>query len=417
MKPKTAILLSLLILICLIGLSQESILLNAKIIDENQQPVANAHIVLKNHMVGTISDKAGIFDLHLLKTQMNDTLVISHITFTELSIPISDILIEADGHVFIMKRKNHLLDEVSIKHLKPVAIYGKAMEQLTENYHQQAAVLEVYYFNSEMRFWAETAKTEWRNGEATVLVLDEAWAKQENFMPSDNEKVRLVENTFRTSPDKPVKKWWKTNYLQKLMGYNVYKHDQNYCLPYSELKKLHLIYNDSICPSDSFYVLDFVTTGKPVSRYFIKKEDYKIMRIEEYRTPETTSKCNDTMSLFNRHSYLLAYDTTIINFQEIDNEVYLKDIRNSMYGMFRDTRNDTLVSANHYVYKMTITKIRPGESQLPNEGKESRISKSFYQNDQNEKGYDETEKYKHFTPKVMLPDSLEDFMESVRVKL
>lgn len=414
MKLVPCLLVSFCLLIYSAGYSQETRTVNSKILDEKLQPVANAHIVLKNHLAGTISDKAGFFKLILAKEHLNDTLIISHISFVDLALPLPGISIDTGLQVFTLKRKNYLLDEVGIEHLKPVAIYGKAMEQLDENYHKQPAVLEVYYFNSEMRHWAKTGKTEWRNGESTILMLDRSWAKQQNIRPDDNEKIRLIQNQFNTSPGKPEKKWWKNNILQTLMGHNVYKHKQFHCIPNDESKKKKLVFSETNLGPDSLYILEFVTIGKPLTRYFIKKRDYKIMRIEEYRTPETTSKCNDTMVLFKRHSYLLAYDTTIINFQEIDNEIYLKDIHSSSYGMFRDIETDTLISANHYIYKMVVTEINPSESQLPSQGKETKISKSFYLNDKNGTEFNQTEKYKHLEPKIMLPDSLRDFMERVR---
>lgn len=66
-----------------------------------------------------------------------------------------------------------------------------------------------------------------------------------------------------------------------------------------------------------------------------------------------------------KNSYTQWFDTLIVNFQIIHNEVYIKDISRSILGAKRDISSDSLQLAFYYKYQMLITRIRANKNMLP----------------------------------------------------
>jgi hypothetical protein len=110
MKKFTTV-LWLLLLSATISLSQS---LEGVIKDKTtQQPIAAATVQIKNQLSGTISNDEGAFKLTLSTLTDNDIVVISHISYSSIQLPVK-LIKEANGQLFLTET-NVKLDQVSVQ--------------------------------------------------------------------------------------------------------------------------------------------------------------------------------------------------------------------------------------------------------------------------------------------------------------
>ncbi len=101
----------LLCLFATIGLSQQ---LEGIIKDKiTRQPIAAATVQIKNQLSGTISNDEGAFKLTLSTLADNDIVVISHISYNSIQLPVKSIK-QANGQLFLTET-NVKLDQVSVQ--------------------------------------------------------------------------------------------------------------------------------------------------------------------------------------------------------------------------------------------------------------------------------------------------------------
>lgn len=109
---------------------------------ENNQPLPFASISLKNYPIGTISNENGAFDFYIPKSKRLDTISVSFIGFNNFEIPVSIV----DGKLNItLQPSSNVLDEVLLSPLSPLDYIKKAIENLKENYPQDAYQTIAYY--------------------------------------------------------------------------------------------------------------------------------------------------------------------------------------------------------------------------------------------------------------------------------
>jgi len=74
---------------CFLSSESQTFTIVGKIKNIDKDPVENVNIRNKNETVGTVSDKYGKFEL--LKIKRNDTLIISHISYVSIEIPVKNL--------------------------------------------------------------------------------------------------------------------------------------------------------------------------------------------------------------------------------------------------------------------------------------------------------------------------------------
>lgn len=119
-----------------------SVISGAVINQENNEPLPFASISLKNYPIGTISNENGEFDFYIPKSKRLDTISVSFIGFNSFEIPVSIV----DGKLKItLQPSSNVLDEVILSPLSPLDYIKKAIENLKENYPQDAYQTIAYY--------------------------------------------------------------------------------------------------------------------------------------------------------------------------------------------------------------------------------------------------------------------------------
>ena len=101
--------LLLLVIVATGCIAQSRIMVSGNIINEEGAAVEYATIGIPSKGVGTLSDGNGAFNL-VVESESNDTLLISHVSYREIRIPVNEFLTIADN--VVMKTK--VLDEVVV---------------------------------------------------------------------------------------------------------------------------------------------------------------------------------------------------------------------------------------------------------------------------------------------------------------
>jgi len=109
---------------------------------DDKEPLPFASITLKNYPIGVISNENGEFDFYIPKSKLNDTISVSFIGFDSYEIPIQSI---KNNIKIELQPANNVLDEIVLSQLSPLDYIKKALENLEENYPQDAYQSIAYY--------------------------------------------------------------------------------------------------------------------------------------------------------------------------------------------------------------------------------------------------------------------------------
>lgn len=382
------------------------------VLDANQQAVSKAHVLLKNNLTGTITNEQGYFELNVPKEFSSDTLTISHLSFIPINIAIDDLMADTSLHLVNLQNMEHLLAEVIVDNAELTAelVLKKAVNLLIKNYHREPAVLEVYYSNESSKTHTADSTTYHRGIETILLVSDEAIKVRGKQNFRNHEEARILQNKVAKEWEVTADNWPGSNSIRHLFKKNIYKYFQSYKIGFSTSTPVKTCFSKEHF-NPNFHIVEIKTTAHAIVRYFIKKDDYKIMRIEEVVTPETTFRA--ITKSYKKDYYWYNLDTTIVEFQEINDEVFLKSIYASDYTEHRLRENDAITYYSQKVNHLLITGIRKNTDKLPKEGEKSKLSKSFYGNKENSNNWEHMNKYIRFIPDELLPDSVKTMMKEM----
>ncbi len=139
MKKFTTI-VCLVCLLATIGLSQH---LEGIIKDKiTQQPIAAATVQIKNQLSGTISNDEGAFKLTLSTLTDNDIVIISHISYNSIQLPVKSIK-QVNGQLFLTET-NVKLDQVSVQSIEDDAFLDELIMNAKKSL-KLPFVSQIYY--------------------------------------------------------------------------------------------------------------------------------------------------------------------------------------------------------------------------------------------------------------------------------
>jgi len=142
------ILIKIIFIVVLISFNFSLIAQNNSIISgvvmngENDEPLPYASITLINYAIGTISNEDGEFDFYIPKSMQNDTISVSFIGFNTSLIPVRKI---KSPLKIRLEPATNLLDEVIVSRLSPLDYIKKALENVNQNYPQDAYQSIAFY--------------------------------------------------------------------------------------------------------------------------------------------------------------------------------------------------------------------------------------------------------------------------------
>lgn len=112
---------------------QQTVSVNGQITDEQNIPLPSVTIRLLKNGTGTISNQSGLFQLNLLQSLQQDTLLISSIGYTSKKIAVSSLMADKLNNIKLI-RKPETLQEVIVKPIDAGAIVKEAIEKIPVNY-------------------------------------------------------------------------------------------------------------------------------------------------------------------------------------------------------------------------------------------------------------------------------------------
>ncbi len=115
---------------------KETLEINAKLVDENNKPIAFATIYSKIKKRGTISKQNGDFSIKVTK---NDTLELSAISYEKRQI--SALQIFKGDSIIVMKRKTYMLKDVDVMALRWYDFKHQVMESQAKEENQKVIQL------------------------------------------------------------------------------------------------------------------------------------------------------------------------------------------------------------------------------------------------------------------------------------
>jgi hypothetical protein len=114
-------------------------LIKGLVIDgRTRHPLPYSIIFLSNKSTGTITNQSGRFELKVHSDDADDTLGISHIGYSMMSIPLSSV--DTSTLVVRLFTEKIQIREVVVKPLDPIYILTKAIECIPDNYDRKPAV-------------------------------------------------------------------------------------------------------------------------------------------------------------------------------------------------------------------------------------------------------------------------------------
>ncbi|MEP5131399.1 carboxypeptidase-like regulatory domain-containing protein, partial [Nonlabens ulvanivorans] len=309
-------------------------IISGKIIDRiSAEPIPYANILIKDSYSGTVSNEDGEFEISVVKSTNEFTLVISVIGYKTAQIELSkdthypSLIIELEEKVFE-------LDEVVISYLSPNQIFDNFHKNYSVNYYQKSALLKAFYHS------AFSENDEFKHLlEATINVREFRKKKHRTF------EVEITQR--RKSNDYRIERWGeKNNYLYDAIASNPMLELSDFLdkknQKYYDLERLpNTTYN-----SESVYVVRFTpkkNTNKPLyeATAYFNSDDFALIKAE-YAFDNDEHKIQN-QSLKDK-TYHIPFVSGSVQYQKIDEYYILKYLGyNNGWTVINNISNDTIV--------------------------------------------------------------------------
>ncbi len=298
------------------------------------QPVPFTSVGLLNSLYGTSSDSAGYFEINLPSIEYIDTLVISHVAFERIKIPLS-LINPANDITVKLKPKVEVLPEIIISsNISSVdAIIRKAIERIQENYIYDPFTRMFFYSTKRLDTvknipylleW--TGKQYYKKGYAF-----ESQYGSKNWFKSINARIGIVdEDNNSVSQFKRAGLNW-----QHYGGFSL--HDYVKYRKYNFLSKKRLKYYtfqlsgvinmneeyiykiDFICNKPSFRTALQYASSKFYGSVYINSKDYAIMKIETLAIMNKDRMSDEIKKYGEDYTYIIK---KVISYKKMINEKY-----------------------------------------------------------------------------------------------
>lgn len=108
-----------------------------------KEPLPFANISLLEKSIGTVSNEEGEFNIKILDSQINDTLVVSYIGYKNTYMPISQLSVLMNK--IYLEEDHYQIQEVVIRTNKPREILLEAIDKISENYYTDPYYITSFY--------------------------------------------------------------------------------------------------------------------------------------------------------------------------------------------------------------------------------------------------------------------------------
>ncbi len=127
----------------------QDVLLGQIIDDKSTQPLPYANVKIKSKLRGTVSNLDGQFTLNISEEDVRDTLVISYIGYSTISIAIQDALITKSNFTVRLKESLITLKEVTVKPPQyldnPSKIVSEAINRIPKNCYSNQFIIRGFF--------------------------------------------------------------------------------------------------------------------------------------------------------------------------------------------------------------------------------------------------------------------------------
>ena len=172
-------------------------------------PLEYVQISLKHSGIGTISNKAGEYQLHIKNEYLNDTIIFQHIAYKKHKTTVKELL-QLEQKKIYLQIAVHELSEVNIVSQDSLRdIVKMAVKQIRKNYPNHLHCMSAYF--RQTTFDEKTNKAN--------SLIETALDIQDRGNNSSMENIKFRINEMRRSDD-PNKYSFVSNMLGKLFGKN-----------------------------------------------------------------------------------------------------------------------------------------------------------------------------------------------------
>jgi len=260
--------------------AQQSITINGKITDKDDNPIAYANIVLTQSSIGVVSNLDGNFRITIKEAHINDSIKISSMGYTPIIKSIHSFHANKNN-VFVLKQKTYKLDEITVKPETGLEVVLKAISKIRENYNTNAYYLDAFYRESLME-------------DSIYTQLSEAACR---FHMDSLQKFNFAEGLQRYISDG----WYSSNET----GYNLEVRDDN---SFSVFKNDQLqIINARSTENNSNSLVKFTLIGGPMSRMGCDKTRYPLYFLDKKRIKNYNYSILDIIQDGNNRVYKIHF--------------------------------------------------------------------------------------------------------------
>jgi len=257
-----------------------NIIINGKVLGNNNTPLAYASIGITAKRTGTISNKFGEFLLKLPAGYIHDTLLISFLGYESQKLTISSIN-TAEVLIIKLAEKPVVLQEVVVKPIDPVQLVRAAIANIPLNYYSNPHLMNGFY------------RIDTKKGEEHIM-LSEAVFDVYNYGYSSRKKSRFRLNKMRAVQDE--QSWHGIDLGLKpnnIFEYDIVKHISESKLfnksgfQHHEFKLNRIInYNDIEAYEINFDQKEGIKQSLYKGKLYIAVNDLAIIAIDISRSPK-----------------------------------------------------------------------------------------------------------------------------------
>lgn len=328
--------------------------LSGKIIDEKkEEPIIYASVSVFNKPIGTITNTDGEFLLKIHPDHIYDTIVISSMGYSQISMPAYKLL---DEDLIIMNPVSIRIKEVKVTAISPQKLLQNIRENLDKNYSQHPKLMTAFY--------RETVQQDGSYMSVSEAVIDILKAPYDNSLRSD--LVRLIKG--RRSPNVKPFQWLnfklqggpftivKLDVLKTMESFIDEKFENSYIYNISKV----IWYNDNPCYVLTFKpITGFIEQGF-VGEMYVHRETFAVVHVDFYLN-KAGLKDAESILIKKKPRGVKAKPVYVhynVNYQLYNGVWQLATTQASVKFKVR-SRRDKINSEYHSVSDLLITDIQP----------------------------------------------------------
>lgn len=260
----------LLFLGCSSSFAQDVTAVSGRLLEKSDSAtIPYAHIRLKRHAIGVVSNTEGYFHFSIAPQYVEDTLTISSIGFKTFEIPVKEI---RDSLICFLEKETIELRQVVITALSAREIVRKSIERIPQNYFSTSFGIEGYYLTATLE-----------DGKYVRMLESAAYLKGNTY--SDKSEFDVSYLMVRKSQDYRKYEIPEQNSLEKAFGFDHIKFRRGFLNPGNMDDWDYRISDYLQMDNKTFFEITANFRGDKQkllheARLFIKEDDLSIIKIE-----------------------------------------------------------------------------------------------------------------------------------------